>query len=795
MHIRFHAGGSHHETARDAADYLLAAEDHKGVRRASIRVLRGDPHMTAAVADTLQFRYCYTTGVIAWAPGDAPTDEQINDVLDQFEHTAWAGLEPDRYSWSAVEHRDNDGGVHIHILAARVDLQSGKSMNIASPGWQTTYDPLRDHFNWRYGWARPDDWHRARLLQPGYHAYIDAVTLREGRQDDEATEDPRALLTHYLVQRIEAGTIEDRAGIVAALEEAGLEVPRQGRDYITVRDQAAGERWRLKGMIYGRNFKCEDFTAEAETEDDRGPGADRAIDPVRAAEAFRELQEVRRRRAEYNRGRYRVQGKTAEAQPPPASDGGAGDRSESLGDHLRRELGSAALDIGPGPVPDAAADCTIPGDRQTAAGAPAAPGSDVGREPLSLEGWTVRDVPGGSIQSLESQRADGSPNNKGEIDHDRTRAAFDSSIAGIVRTLRDGATAALRACAALERAGRAIERASAALKRGVAKMIENSGDEIQKFKKEICLTAYAATLGYEIDRKGSSKNSVVMRGPDADKIIVATDPEGHGIYFSVRDSRDHGTIVDFVQRRKKLNLGQVRKELRPWIGIGFWSSKVDSTRYQKPTPTTRDHQNVLWKWERAKVLTDYQYLNPRGLTREDLAVVGVDDMTKMDERGNVMFGHYDEDGLCGYELKNRDFTGFAKGGQKGLWVTSPADDVGRIVIAESAIDALSYAKLFPDDGGTVYSSFGGAWSKKQVELIKQFFGRYPKAGIIAAVDNDEGGDEFTAALDKLAPGRVERHSPDIRGDDWNDVLRKKLGLQRQRRHQAMERSTTRSSGR
>lgn len=793
MHIKFHRASVRHKTARDTADYLLADRDHQGIRRASVKVLRGDPYKTAAVADSLDFRRCYTNGVIAWAPEDAPTDEQISEVLDQFEQSSWAGLDPDRYLWSAVEHRDNVGGVHVHVITARVDLETGKAMNIAPPGWQKTYDPLRDHFNYKYGWARPDDWRRARVLQPGYQAYIDAAAIRAGIEDEESKEDPRILITRYLVQHIEAGTIEDRAGIIAALEKIGVEIPRQGRDYITVREPSTGEKWRLRGVIYGRNFKREDFTAETETEDDRGSRADRAVDPVRAAEAFRELQKTRRRRAEYNRGRYRVQGKTAEALPPTASDCGAGNRNESFGDRLRRELGSAALDIGPDPVPDGAADRALPGDRQTAAGAPAAPGPNVGREPLFLEGWTVRGIPPGNIQSVESQRADGRPNNKGEIDHDRTRTAFDRSIAGIVRTVRDGATAALRACGALERAGRAIERAGAALKRGVAKMIENSGDEIQKFKKEICLTAYAATLGYEIDRKASSKNSVVMRGPGEDKIIVATDPDGHGIYFSVRDSRDHGTIVDFVQKRKALNFGQVRKELRPWIGIGSKPPEVDSTRYQKPTPTTRDHQGVLWKWQQAKVLTDYQYLNPHGLTRADLAAVGVDDMTKMDERGNVMFGLYDEYGLCGYEIKNRDFAGFAKGGQKGLWVTRPAGDVGRIVIAESAIDALSYAKLFPDDAGTLYSSFGGAWSKEQLELIKRFFGRYPKARIIAAVDNDEGGDEFTAAFEKLAPGRVERHSPDVRGNDWNDVLKKKLGLQRRR--QGMERSTTRSSGR
>ena len=53
--------------------------------------------MVAAVADSLEFERRYTPAVIAWAPEDRPTDEQIEAVRDEFEKTAWAGLEPDRY--------------------------------------------------------------------------------------------------------------------------------------------------------------------------------------------------------------------------------------------------------------------------------------------------------------------------------------------------------------------------------------------------------------------------------------------------------------------------------------------------------------------------------------------------------------------------------------------------------------------------------------------------------------------------------------------------------------------------
>ena len=153
MHVKFIARGT--GSARAAADYLLGERDAAGQPREGVAVLRGDPDLVAAIADSLEFEHKCTSGVIAWAPDDRPTDEQIEAVLDEFEKTAWAGLEPDRYAWTAVEHRERGGGVHVHVLAARCDLDTGRSLNIAPPGWRQTFDPLRDAFNDEHGWSRP----------------------------------------------------------------------------------------------------------------------------------------------------------------------------------------------------------------------------------------------------------------------------------------------------------------------------------------------------------------------------------------------------------------------------------------------------------------------------------------------------------------------------------------------------------------------------------------------------------------------------------------------------------------
>ena len=347
MLIKFLARGT--GSAGAAARYLLGERDAAGKLREGVEVLRGNPDMVAAVADTLAFEHRYTSGVIAWAPEDRPTDEQIEAVLDAFEKTAWAGLEPDRYAWAAVLHRERGGGAHVHALAARCDLETGRSLNIAPPGWEKTFGPLRDAFNHEHGWARPDDPARARVQQPGHRAYVEATQLRAGLRLEAS---PRALIRDYLLQRVEHGTVRDRAEVVSALREAGLEVPRQGKDYLTALDPETGDRWRLKGELYGENFDRERFDrAAAETAGARAPG-DRGVDRERARAARRKLAARREERATYNRARYgggdRADARVAGQGVAPAADR----RPEPLARFLRRKLGDDALVVEEHPGPD-----------------------------------------------------------------------------------------------------------------------------------------------------------------------------------------------------------------------------------------------------------------------------------------------------------------------------------------------------------------------------------------------------------------------------------------------------------
>lgn len=307
----------------------------------------------------------------------------------------------------------------------------------------------------------------------------------------------------------------------------------------------------------------------------------------------------------------------------------------------------------------------------------------------------------------------------------------------------------------------------------------NRDSELDAFKREIDLRQFAVSLGYEMDRRESWRGSTVLRR-DADKIVVKRNPNGHYVFFSVRDDRDHGTIVDFLQRRQNLNLGAVRQILRPWIGRPatppqFLALEPSSTNRMRVECAYRRmaHPQRYPYLERARCVPAAVLLSPRFAGR-----------LRIDSRGNTVFPHIDAAGLCGYEIKNRGFTGFAAGGQKGMWLSHARPHDRRLVIAESAIDALSHAALFPDaEDQTRYASLGGRPSARQTGLLQATVARLPEgAEIVAAFDADEAGrklvDVIREAVASVA-GRTERtdlifkaHLPMREGDDWNQVLQR-----------------------
>jgi hypothetical protein len=300
-----------------------------------------------------------------------------------------------------------------------------------------------------------------------------------------------------------------------------------------------------------------------------------------------------------------------------------------------------------------------------------------------------------------------------------------------------------------------------------------SDTELERFKIEINLTELASSYGYELNRKESSRASFVMRHQDGDKIVIATDLDGHGIFFSVQDDRQHGSVIDFVKWKSRASLGQVRQILRRWIAnpTSFFPT---AQKYQplRPKPITHDCAVAYTQWLRMRPYNRAHgraYLEKRGLTADTISAFS--ERIGIDLYGNVAFRHDDLHSVTGWEIKNTDFTGFSKGGRKALFgykVGFPQKGTSPLlVIAESAVDAMSYYQLNPGPG--FYLSFAGSLSVEQHDLLKYVLNRYPNARVMAATDRDRQGEKFADIICSIRPDTI-RTTPPI-GKDWNDTLR------------------------
>lgn len=253
-------------------------------------VLKGDPQLVAKVADSLKFKHKYSSGVIAWHVNDNPTDDQIMDVLNTYEKMAFAGLNPDEYAFSAVQHREKDGSVHIHTFSARVHLGTGKSYNPAPPGSLKVFDALRDVANEKNGWKRPDDPENARALSKTSYLSKSTVQAKEH-------------ITNGLMGMVQTGLIKNRQDVIQTLTNGGFKIARETDKSISIADPNGGKNIRLKGELYERHFNSIE-TIRAANKGERTEHIQNHEERIRQLERI--LVKEHSKRAEYNRGRYPI---------------------------------------------------------------------------------------------------------------------------------------------------------------------------------------------------------------------------------------------------------------------------------------------------------------------------------------------------------------------------------------------------------------------------------------------------------------------------------------------------------
>jgi len=252
--------------------------------------LHGNPDQTRDLIDASGNKWSYTAGVISFAEADQPSEDAQQEAIELFEALAFAGLEADQYDCLWVRHV-HEGNVELHFCTPRLELATGRALNIAPPGHEAAFSTLRDVLNKTHGWADPMEPDLAR----------DFKLVRESADRAEA----RQVIVAALYDQIDAGLITDRASMVAFFEDTGFEVTRQAAKSISVRDPEFAKPFKLEGVLTHENWSP---TRHAEIAAEYEVGADanrtRRLDGLAHDRLRADLAGHVERRADYNEERY-----------------------------------------------------------------------------------------------------------------------------------------------------------------------------------------------------------------------------------------------------------------------------------------------------------------------------------------------------------------------------------------------------------------------------------------------------------------------------------------------------------
>jgi hypothetical protein len=248
------------------------------VDRDGAKVLVGDPEITKQLIRENTNKLKYRSGIIAFE-GKKPSQHIINDVINKFKESTFAGLDEDQYNLLMVEHTDTDN-YHIHFVIPRLELTTKKAFN---PHYykedQTRLLKLQTYLNSKHNLSNPFEAERRTSLKQ-----IDTKCKRD---------EVKQQIHQVVMENIKNGQIQNRDELIQFLEDADIKVSRKGKDYITV--ELESEKHRLKGEFYGKDFTDIDKVAEAIAKAEREY---RAVTPEQLRELEQELDRLIQHKAE-----------------------------------------------------------------------------------------------------------------------------------------------------------------------------------------------------------------------------------------------------------------------------------------------------------------------------------------------------------------------------------------------------------------------------------------------------------------------------------------------------------------
>jgi hypothetical protein len=288
------------------------------------------------------------------------------------------------------------------------------------------------------------------------------------------------------------------------------------------------------------------------------------------------------------------------------------------------------------------------------------------------------------------------------------------------------------------------------------------------------------TLGYQHHRaesgsdleKGKFHTFDYKGKPGLDQVIIYKNTAGDYLYFNRADDRDKGSVIDFLKHR----IENPRIDgITAAPGKNIWASVIENAKrflhlpaaerrtspqlQERMEPVQRDEKYVPDFLRKTMPLTDTAYLNSRGITNETLSSVyfagrilnhvheGIGKGGQPYKFVHTAFPQLYQSGIVGLEIKVNGFRGQAADSlnSAALWLSNTTTKTTTLVVAESAIDALSHYQL-KQPTNSLYASTSGQLTDNKVTEIKRLIENQALKTVKLAMDNNLEGHLFDTKL-------------------------------------------------
>lgn len=240
-----------------------------------------------------------------------------------------------------------------------------------------------------------------------------------------------------------------------------------------------------------------------------------------------------------------------------------------------------------------------------------------------------------------------------------------------------------------------------------------------------------------------------------------------GKWFRFSENKG-GSNIQFVQEFMGLDFISAVELLSNEKAIPFHSHSISKAEPPKNREITLHESTDLSR-------TMHYLHNGRGLSIASLEKLTAEGrLSQEGKTGNAVFKIFDENGLLvGAEkvgTSNVRFKSFDKGAADGYGFEIVSGKPANTYFFESAIDAVSFADLYPERRDYRLVSMAGVKPSVVTETMQRY--AISPENIYICTDNDKAGNEFAEKLIARYPA-MKRVTPNG-AKDWNDILQGRM---------------------